>query len=55
MIWKEKYASTWQNNDLIRMSGHRKGSHIWNNAWDNQGLVQGNSFWEIKEGNLALF
>ena len=26
-IWKEKYASTWHNHDLIRMTGHRKGAH----------------------------
>eukprot|EP00253_Pinus_taeda_P024545 PITA_24545 len=55
MIWKEKYASNWKNNDLIRMLGYRKGSHILNNAWDSRGLVQGNSFWEIRDGNLALF
>ena len=55
IIWKEKYSSTWKNNDHIRMSRNIKSSHIWNKAWDNQGLVKGNSFWEIREGNLALF
>lgn len=40
MIWKEKYGSTWLNNELIRMSGHRKGSYFWNKAWDNRELVQ---------------
>ena len=40
IIWKEKYASTWKNNDLIRMSGNIKGSHISNKAWENWGLVQ---------------
>jgi len=37
------------------MSGNIKGSAIWNKAWENKGLVQGNSFWEIREGDLALF
>jgi len=54
-IWIEKYASTWDNNDHIRMSGNIKGSYIWNKAWENRGLVQKNSFWEIREGDLALF
>lgn len=55
IIWKEKYASSWHNHDLIRMSCHRKGSHIWNKAWDKRSLVKGNSFWEFREGNLSLF
>ena len=37
------------------MSRNIKGSHIWNKAWENRGLVQENSFWEIREGDLALF
>ena len=37
------------------MDGNIKGSHIWNKACDNRGLVQDNGFWEIREGNLALF
>jgi len=37
------------------MDGNIKGSHIWNKAWDNRCLVQQNGFWEIREGNLALF
>eukprot|EP00253_Pinus_taeda_P004208 PITA_04208 len=54
-IWKEKYTSTWEDNDHIRMSGIIKGSHIWNKSWKNRGLIQENSFWEIREGDLALF
>jgi len=54
-IWKEKYATSWQTNDLIRMSGNIKGSHIWNKAWENRILIQENSFWEIRAGNHALF
>jgi len=37
------------------MSGNIRGSSIWNKAWENRGLVQRNSFWEIREGDLALF
>jgi len=37
------------------MSGNIKGSYIWNKAWENRRLVQENSFWEIKEGDFALF
>lgn len=54
-IWKEKYAKTWQDNGHIRMIGVIKGSCIWNKAWDNKGLVQKNSFWEIREGDIAFF
>ena len=28
---------------------------MWNKAWENRGVVQKNSFWEIREGDLALF
>lgn len=37
------------------MSGHIKGSHIWNLAWENKGIVHQHSFWEIRAGNLAQF
>lgn len=37
------------------MYGNIKGLHIWNKAWENRGLVQENSVWEIREGDLALF
>jgi len=37
------------------MSGNIKGSHVWNKAGENRGLVQDNNFWEIREGDLALF
>ena len=37
------------------MSGIIKGSHIWNKAWENRGIVQKNSFWEIRAGEQAWF
>jgi len=37
------------------MFGIIKGSYIWNRAWENKSIVQDNSFWEIRAGDLALF
>ena len=37
------------------MFGNIKGSPIWNKAWENRTLVQKNSFWEIRAGDIALF
>ena len=37
------------------MTGKVKGSTIWNRAWENRALVQNDSFWEIRNGNLAWF
>jgi len=37
------------------MSGNLKGCHIWNRAWENRSLIQNNSFWDIRAGDLALF
>eukprot|EP00253_Pinus_taeda_P010385 PITA_10385 len=54
-LWKQKYAKNWQEKDPIRMSGHIKGSHIWNLAWENKSIVQQHSFWEIRARNLARF
>lgn len=52
-LWKEKYTKNWQEKDHIRMSGHIKGSHIWNLALDNKIIVQQHSFWESQARNLA--
>eukprot|EP00253_Pinus_taeda_P033863 PITA_33863 len=54
-LWKQKYANNWQERDHIWMSGHTKGSHIWNSAWENRAMVQKHNFWEIRDGNLAWF
>lgn len=44
-IWKHKYASEWQEENLIRMIGHDKGFAIWNRAWENRAktIVSGRS------------
>eukprot|EP00253_Pinus_taeda_P019331 PITA_19331 len=54
-IWKEKYANSWHSSELIRMKGNRKGSPIWNKAWEKKGVVQNNSFWEIRNEDHTLF
>lgn len=54
-LWKQKYAKNWQGRDQIRMSGWIKGSHIWNLSWENRGIVQHHSFWEIQTRNLTRF
>lgn len=43
-LWKQKYATNWQEKDHICMSGHIMGSHIWNKAWDNRTLIHNHSF-----------
>lgn len=54
-LWKQKYEKNWKERDQIQMSGCIKGSHIWNIAWENRGIVQKHSFWEIQAWNLAQF
>jgi len=54
-LWKQKYASDWEEKNLIRMAGQVKGSPIWNRAWENKDLVHKHRFWEIRNGNLAWF
>ena len=54
-ILKEKYANSWHYSELIIISGNMKGSPIWNKTWENREVVQKNSFWEIRDGDQALF
>eukprot|EP00253_Pinus_taeda_P029800 PITA_29800 len=54
-LWKEKYRPNSSNLDLIRMQETPNGSPIWNHAQANRSIVQDYSFWEIRNGNLALF
>jgi len=53
--WKEKYAPGYSNQDLIRMQESPDGSPIWNLARRNREIVQEHSFWEIRDGETALF
>eukprot|EP00253_Pinus_taeda_P013455 PITA_13455 len=53
--WKEKYVPDCDTQELIRLQETSEGSPIWNHANRNKNLVQENSFWEIRNGRLALF
>jgi hypothetical protein len=54
-IWKQKYAPNTQADQLIRHNDQIQGSNIWNTAWKNRELVQKYAFWEIRNGESALF
>jgi hypothetical protein len=54
-IWKKKYALNMVHLHLIRMEGIRPDSLIWNNGWENRGLIQKEIFWEVHNGRYALF
>ena len=54
-IWKQKYAPLTQENQLIRHNVQIKGSNIWNMAWKNKDLVQNHAFWEVRNGESAMF
>eukprot|EP00253_Pinus_taeda_P008724 PITA_08724 len=53
--WKEKYVPDCDIQELIRLQETPEGSPIWNHAKRNKNLVQEKSFWEIRNGRLALF
>jgi len=53
--WKEKYTPDCDTQDLIRVQEILEGSSIWNHAKNNRNLVQEHSFWEIRNGRLAMF
>jgi hypothetical protein len=54
-IWKQKYAPTTSADKLIHHNDQIQGSNIWNTAWKNRELVQKHAFWEIQNGENALF
>jgi hypothetical protein len=54
-LWKHKYAPNTQQAHLIRMQDKIQGSNIWNAAWRNMPLIQEHAFWEIRNGQSALF
>lgn len=53
-LWRTKYAHSIEEKDLVRMKETHKGSLIWNNEWQNRGLVQNNCFWEIRQDKANL-
>jgi hypothetical protein len=54
-MWKKKYAPNAQSNQLIRFNEQLHGSNIWNTAWRNRPLIQQHAFWEVRNGESALF
>jgi hypothetical protein len=54
-IWKKKYAPHTTEAQLIRFNEQIQGSNIWNASWRNQPLIQTHAFWEIQNGQNALF
>eukprot|EP00253_Pinus_taeda_P027819 PITA_27819 len=53
--WKEKYTPNCSETDLIQLQEVPEGSPIWNLAKRNRNIIQDHSFWEIRNGNTALF
>jgi exonuclease III len=54
-LWRKKYASNTAENNLIRWNGDTTGSLIWTAAKQNRQLVTQHAFWEIGNGETALF
>jgi hypothetical protein len=54
-IWRHKYAPLTPVNQLIRHNTRIQGSNIWNTAWQNRTLVQDHAFWEVRNGESAMF
>jgi len=54
-MWKQKYAPNDQFNQLIIFNEQVHDSNIWNTAWRNRPLIQQHAFWEIRNGESALF
>jgi hypothetical protein len=54
-IWKQKYAPNTHADQLIRFNDHIQGSNIWNTTWQNRPLIQRHAFWEVRNGESALF
>jgi exonuclease III len=54
-LWRKKYASNTAEHNLIRWNGDNLGSLIWTAAKQNRQLVTQHAFWEIGNGETALF
>jgi len=54
-LWKLKYPPLTPFQSLIYENSNCTGSVIWKNAWKNQSLVHAHFFWEVHDGNSALF
>jgi hypothetical protein len=54
-LWRKKYAPNVVEKNLIRWNGDSPGSLIWTAARQNKQLVTQNAFWEIRNGESALY
>jgi len=54
-LWKVKYAPKHSQKYIIRLLGQTLGSIIWNHAWRNKEVIHRHNFWEIHNGENALF
>jgi len=54
-IWTTKHANHRPTEELIRFTPTEKGLLIWNAVRQHFLLIQQHSFWEIRNGNTALF
>ena len=54
-LWRKKYTPGMPENRLIRWNGDDQGSLIWTAAKQNRQLITQHAFWEIGNGETALF
>jgi hypothetical protein len=54
-LWIHKYTPHTPQTQLIRLWDKKQGSNIWNAAWKNHPLIHEHVFWEIRNGQSALF
>eukprot|EP00253_Pinus_taeda_P002079 PITA_02079 len=54
-LWTAKYANNRPQEDLVRFTPTDKGSVMWNAAKNHYQLIQGHSFWEVRNGRTARF
>jgi hypothetical protein len=54
-LWRKKYAPNTVENNLIRWNGDNTGSLIWTTAKQNRQIITQHTFWEIGNGETALF
>lgn len=54
-LWKAKYASNCQIENLITLTSSITRSAIWSLTHSNMDIIQNHILWEVTDGNKALF
>jgi len=54
-LWRQKYTQNVAEKNLIHWNGDNPGSLIWTTTKLNRQLVTRHAFWEIINGETALF